>query len=63
MQGFQCMICVHYSNCIVPYSRVERNILNLIIREVKLFIFNSSISKLLKCQFCFHGRDEYVCDS
>lgn len=57
------MICVHNSNCIVPYIRVERNILNLIIREVKSSIFKSPISKLLKCQFCFHVRDGRICDS
>lgn len=63
IQAFQCTICVHYSNCIVPYIRVERNILNLIIREVKSSIFNTPIAKLLKYQFCFHGRDEHLCDS
>lgn len=62
-QAVQCVICIHYSNCIVPYIRVERNILNLIIREVKSSIFKSPISKLLKCQFCFHVRDGRICDS
>lgn len=61
IQAVQCVICVYYSNCIVPSSRVGRNILNLTIREVKSSFFNSPSSSYLTVSFvCMEGMSTYV---